>query len=124
MYVAKVLLLTLSSLPGLAQAAEAEKPIPDTPIIVTAPGGDEIKLGPLEQRIVIALAQAADKGRSRAELAQIAQVAPSADDRNLDAAMFRLRRKIESATGKPSPIITMHGKGYAVTGTIELVNPA
>ncbi len=92
--------------------------------VLTAPGGDEIKLGPLEQRIVIALAQAADKGRSRAELAQIAQVAPSADDRNLDAAMFRLRRKIESATGKPSPIITMHGKGYAVTGTIELVNPA
>ena len=56
-HVAKLLLLTLSSLPGLAQAAEAEKPIPDTPIIVTAPGGDvdrddAVRLGAAELEMI------------------------------------------------------------------------
>ena len=56
-HVAKLLLLTLSSLPGLAQAAEAEKPIPETPIIVTAPGGDvdrddAVRLGAAELEMI------------------------------------------------------------------------
>lgn len=91
---------------------------------LTTPAGETIKLGQLEQRIMAALAHAGDSGCTRAELAQMSQIAPSADDRNLDAAMFRLRRKIESRTGKPSPVLTLHGKGYALSGAVTVINEA
>jgi len=91
---------------------------------LTSPQGDVIKLGLLEQRIVAALARAGEAGCTRPELAQTSQVAPSADDRNLDAAMFRLRRKIESRTGKPAPLLTMHGKGYGLSSPIIITDEA
>lgn len=87
---------------------------------LTAPSGEVIKLGPLEQRIVAVLAEAGESGCNRSDLARMSGVAPSVDDRNLDAAMFRLRRKIESSTGKPSPISTMHGKGYGLSAEIRV----
>lgn len=88
--------------------------------LLRAPDGEEIKLGAMEQRIVTALAEAGGEGHSRGELAGLAQVAPSPDDRNLDAAVFRLRRKIEERTGKLSPIVTRHGKGYALSSPIRV----
>lgn len=91
---------------------------------LTTLAGEVIKLGLLEQRIIAALARAGETGCTRPELAQISQVAPSVDDRNLDAAMFRLRRKIESRTGKPSPVLTMHGKGYALSSAVTVINEA
>ena len=87
---------------------------------LTAPSGEVIKLGSLEQRILRSLARFGEEGCSRSELAQASKVAPSVDDRNLDAAMFRLRRKIESRTGKPAPVVTVHGKGYALSSPIIL----
>lgn len=92
--------------------------------LLISPRGQEIRLGPLEQSIVAALAGAGDGGCSRAQLAELSEVAPSADHRNLDAAMFRLRRKIESATGKPSPIATLHGKGYGLNAPLEVTRAA
>jgi DNA-binding response OmpR family regulator len=89
-----------------------------------APSGDVIKLGQLEQRILAVLAQYGEKGCNRSDLAKTAQVAPSADDRNLDAAMFRLRRKIETRTGKTSPVLTLHGKGYALSSPMSVVGIA
>ncbi len=89
-----------------------------------APSGDVIKLGQLEQRILAVLAQYGEEGCNRSELAKTAQVAPSADDRNLDAAMFRLRRKIETRTGKVSPVLTLHGKGYALSSPMSVVGSA
>ena len=85
------------------------------------PSGEVIKLGHLEQRILALLAQAGEAGCNRRDLATAADVAPSADDRNLDAAMFRLRRKIEQRIGKPSPVLTMHGKGYGLSASISVV---
>lgn len=89
---------------------------------LTAPSGELIKLGPLERRILEKLVEAGESGCNRAELAKATHVAPSPDDRNLDAAMFRLRRKIEGRTGKPSPIMTMHGKGYGLGAPIGVVD--
>ena len=86
-----------------------------------APTGEAIKLGQLEQRILATLATAGEAGCNRAELARSADVAPSADDRNLDAAMFRLRRKIEGRTGKLSPVQTLHGKGYALSVPVSVI---
>lgn len=86
-----------------------------------APTGEAIKLGQLEQRILATLATAGEAGCNRAELARSADVAPSADDRNLDAAMFRLRRKIEGRTGKLSPVQTLHGKGYALSAPVSVI---
>ncbi len=88
--------------------------------LLRAPDGEEIKLGAMEQRIVTALAEAGSEGHSRGELARLARVAPSPDDRNLDAAVFRLRRKIEERTSKLSPIVTRHGKGYVFSGPIRI----
>ena len=89
---------------------------------LTSPHGEIIKLGPLEQRIISVLAKAGEEGCSRPDLARMSRVAPSADDRNLDAAMFRLRRKIESCTGKQPPIATVHGKGYALSAPVTLID--
>lgn len=88
--------------------------------LLRAPDGSDVKLGAMEQRILIALAEAGTEGHSRAELARLAKVAPSIDDRNLDAAVFRLRRKIEERTGTMSPIVTRHGKGYALSTPIRI----
>jgi DNA-binding response OmpR family regulator len=90
--------------------------------ILISPAGERIRLGPLEQRILVALGGGGEEGYDRAELARISQIAPSTDDRNLDAAMFRLRRKIENITEKPSPIITRHGKGYSFSQELKLIN--
>lgn len=87
-----------------------------------SPAGDKIRLGPLERRILIALGGAGEEGYDRSDLARISKIVPSADDRNLDAAMFRIRRKIENITGKPSPILTRHGKGYSFSQDIKVLN--
>lgn len=91
---------------------------------LTAPTGEVIRLGMLEVRILTALVNAGDAGCTRADLAQMSKVAPSADDRNLDAAMFRLRRKIERRTGKPGPVMTLHGKGYALAYETSVIGKA
>lgn len=88
---------------------------------LTAPTGEVIKLGQLEQRILAVLADAGENGCNRTDLARLSGVVPSTDDRNLDAAMFRLRRKIEGRTGKVSPVMTMHGKGYGLSAAVSVV---
>jgi len=91
--------------------------------LLVSPAGDKIRLGPLEQRILIALGEGDEEGYDRSELARVSQIAPSADDRNLDAAVFRLRRKIENITGKPSPIVTRHGRGYSFSQELNVLDP-
>jgi len=43
------------------------------------------------------------------------------DDRNLDSAIFRLRRKIENGTDQPSPLKTVHGLGYQISEPVEVI---
>ena len=90
--------------------------------VLSAPDGEQVKLGAMELRIIMALAQAGAEGHSREELVQAAQIAPSPYDRNLDAAVFRLRRKIEERTGKLSPIVTRQGKGYVLSSPISIAS--
>lgn len=91
---------------------------------LTSPSGKVTKLGPHEFRILFALARAGETGCSRADLAIASQTAPSVNNRNLDAAVFRLRRKIEACSGRASPILTIHGKGYGLSAPINVVGKA
>ena len=56
---------------------------------------------------------------TRAALVEFAQMQGGPDHRNLDAAVFRLRRKIEKEAGQPSPFKTIHGVGYQLAASIE-----
>ena len=56
------------------------------------------------------------------QLADAAGIITSGDDRNLDSAIFRLRRKIEKEASQPSPLKTVHGLGYQVSKPVEIIN--
>lgn len=87
--------------------------------MLIAPGGDCARLSPLETAMLAALRARQGEPLTRVELAEAAGISPGADYRNLDAAMFRLRRKIERDTRQPSPIRTVHGVGYQLSAPFE-----
>jgi DNA-binding response OmpR family regulator len=72
-------------------------------------------VSPLGQGVSLTPAEAV----SRAELADAAGIVSSPDHRNLDAAVFRLRRKIEREANSPSPFRTVHGIGYQLSEAID-----
>lgn len=82
---------------------------------LTAPNARHVKLSPLETLIIAQLLIHQGRPLSRMELASATGIAPSPDYRNLDAAVFRLRRKIERETAIPSPVRTIHGVGYQLS---------
>lgn len=80
--------------------------------------GPGVKLTPLELQILQVLGAHGAQGCDRKTLAeQIGEEQTSA--RNLDAAIFRLRKKIESTTRRAAPIRTLHGVGYSLTGDVK-----
>jgi DNA-binding response OmpR family regulator len=80
--------------------------------------GPNVKLTPLELQILQVLGVHGGKGCDRKALAeQIGEDQNSA--RNLDAAIFRLRKKIETTTKRAAPIRTLHGVGYSLTGDVK-----
>lgn len=83
---------------------------------LTCPSGQQAALTPTEARLVACLMVDDGAPRARNLLADAAGIAQSKDDRNLDAAMFRLRRHIEDQTNQPAPLKTVHGVGYALIG--------
>jgi len=83
---------------------------------LTCPSGRQASLTPTEVRLVACLMVDDGAPRARNVLADVAGIAQSKDDRNLDAAMFRLRRHIEDQTNQPAPLKTVHGVGYALVG--------
>lgn len=85
-----------------------------------APGGSWVKLTPVEVSLLLALHAHGGRPVTRVELASKAGISPGQDHRNLDAAVFRLRRKIEREAGQPSPIRTVHGSGYQLSDSIEI----
>lgn len=91
----------------------------DDSSILISPLGNEVSLTPVEGRLMQRLREAGDVAVSRAELAEVAGIASSPDHRNLDAAVFRLRRKIERDARCPSPFRTVHGVGYQLSEAIE-----
>ncbi len=83
-----------------------------------APDGAVIRLTRTEARIIQCLRGAKGEPVSRADLAEAGRVTGSADNRNLDAAISRLRRKIERNTGLTSPFRTAQGLGYQLSAAI------
>lgn len=86
-----------------------------------SPSGQIVKLSPLETSIFAQLLCHIDRPLGRVELATATGIAPGPDHRNLDAAVFRLRRKIERETDTPSPIRTVHGIGYQLSEMVEAI---
>ena len=82
--------------------------------------GVVVKLTPLELQILKALTLHGLEGCDRKTLGNELGIEEANATRNLDAAIFRLRKKIESQTKRPAPIRTLHGVGYAITGTVNL----
>lgn len=82
--------------------------------------GVVVKLTPLEIQILKALTVHGLEGCDRKTLGSELGIEEANATRNLDAAIFRLRKKIESQTKRPAPIRTLHGVGYAITGTVNL----
>jgi two-component system OmpR family response regulator len=87
---------------------------------LTAPDGSQVSLTPVELKILTRLCANAAHPTSRQELAEAAGITNSQDDRNLDSAIFRLRRKIEKDTSQPSPLKTVHGLGYQLSQRVDI----
>lgn len=86
---------------------------------LSTPSGEVVSLSQLEARLIRGLIQANGEPVSRAALVEYTQMQGGPDHRNLDAAVFRLRRKIEKETGQPSPFKTVHGIGYQLAAPVE-----
>lgn len=87
-----------------------------------APNGASVNLTPVELKILSCLFQYPSEMVNRQQLAETAGIVNSGDDRNLDSAIFRLRRKIEKEAAQPSPLKTVHGLGYQVIKPVEIIN--
>ena len=86
-----------------------------------APTGSVVDLTSIELKILQRLCEDSASPVSRQNLAEFCLV-ERADDRNLDAAIFRLRRKIENVTAQPSPLKTVHGFGYQFSEAVEVLD--
>lgn len=86
-----------------------------------APNGPSVKLSAVEAKFVRRLLTQTGTVVSRAELrAELGYGDDAVGDKNLDAVIRRLRRKIEIATGSPAPIQTVHGQGYLFSAQLRL----
>jgi DNA-binding response OmpR family regulator len=86
-----------------------------------APNGPSVKLSAVEAKFVRRLLTQTGTVVSRAELrAELGYGDDVVGDKNLDAVIRRLRRKIDSATGSPAPIQTVHGQGYLFSAQLRL----
>jgi len=86
-----------------------------------APNGPSVKLSAVEAKFVRRLLTQTGTVVSRAELrAELGYGDDAVGDKNLDAVIRRLRRKIESASGSPAPIQTVHGQGYLFSAQLRL----
>lgn len=86
---------------------------------LTSPTQKQVPLSPIEGKLIKKLCENAQLPVTRQDLAVASGIAASTDHRNLDAAFFRLRRKIEQAAGCPPPFRTAHGVGYQLSQSVE-----
>lgn len=80
--------------------------------ILVSPHGAKVGLTRTEAALLRALDAAGGVAMARTELAEAAGVELGPDNRTLDSAVYRLRRKIEQEIGGPCPLRTVHGLGY------------
>jgi len=89
--------------------------------MLQAPDGPSVKLSAVEAKFVRRLLIQTGAVVPRAELrAELGYGDDAVGDKNLDAVIRRLRRKIEVATGSPAPIQTVHGQGYLFSAQLRL----
>ncbi len=87
-----------------------------------SPSGSVVDLTPVELKILSSLCDDVNNLMTRQDLAVAAGIVQNLDDRNLDSAIFRLRRKIENGTDQPSPLKTVHGLGYQISEPVEVID--
>ncbi len=89
--------------------------------VLISPQKDAIKLTGMEHAFLTTLIKRPDKVHSRRYIAEaLGKDAVSYDERNLDALILRLRKKVAEVCIEPLPVKTVHGQGYAVTHAISL----
>lgn len=84
--------------------------------LLRSPSANYVRLTKTERKLLAALMASGGSTVDRQTLAKAGEIAASKDDRNLDAAMFRMRRRIEQSTREAAPFRTIHGSGYVATG--------
>jgi DNA-binding response OmpR family regulator len=91
---------------------------------LTSPAQLTVLLTPIESKLIKKLSEDVEASVSRADLAFASGITGGDDHRNLDAAFFRLRRKIEREARCPPPFRTVHGVGYQIGENIEVTGEA
>lgn len=84
---------------------------------LVSPRGVPVGLTRTEAALLRALEAAGGAAMDRSDLARAAGVELGPDNRTLDSAVYRLRRKIEQTVGGPAPLRTVHGVGYRLAGS-------
>ncbi len=80
-----------------------------------SPKGIEIPLTSLEYKFMSILnARPGTPVMRRLIIEALGKDISSYDDRNLDALVLRLRRKVQESTQEPFPLKTVHGSGYSL----------
>lgn len=89
---------------------------------IHSPADEAVTLTATEMDLLKCLAAAAPEPVSREALAAaMGHPEPDFDYRRLEVAFSRLRRKIETASARKSPIRAARGRGYVFAATIRLV---
>lgn len=91
--------------------------------VLKTPQKESIRLTSMEHGFLMTLLKRPDKVHSRRQIVDaLGKDAVSYDERNLDALILRLRKKVAEVTSEPLPVKTVHGQGYAVTQAISLAD--
>lgn len=85
---------------------------------LTDGNGIEVPLAPAEYKLLVALAQAANRVVSRAQLLD-AVAREDATERMIDVLVSRLRRKLNDDPRKPALLMTVQSAGYKLVGVQE-----
>lgn len=89
--------------------------------VLISPKDQNIKLTGMEHAFLLTLIKRPDKVHSRRFIAEaLGKDTVSYEERNLDALILRLRKKVADVTSDPLPVKTVHGQGYTVTPAIQL----
>ncbi|MDE1149902.1 MAG: response regulator transcription factor [Azospirillaceae bacterium] len=100
------------------QAAAAGWVLDTANWMLTAPGGQGIKLTGMELNFLALLAANPGQVCTRGAIAEARGRTAQSDDRNIDAMVNRLRRKIEGLSGLEAPIRVIYGSGYTFAGPL------
>ena len=84
-----------------------------------SPAGVHIPISALEYKFLAVLNVKSGVSVARRQIIeQLGKDSVSYDDRNLDALVLRLRRKVRALTNEDFPLKTIHGSGYTLTRSL------